>query len=78
MNKDIMAKHIERVAVMKNLINGHITQATAALQLSLSIRQIRRLHKKYEAGGAIALYHQNSGKPNSRKISSEIEQKAIE
>jgi hypothetical protein len=78
MNKNIMAKHIERVAVIKNLTSRHITQAMAALQLNLSIRQIRRLHKKYNAGGAIALHHQNIGKPNSRKISLEIEQKAIE
>lgn len=72
-----MAKHIERVAVMKNLISGHMTQAVAAVQLSLSIRQIRRLHKKYKSGGSEALYHQNRGKPNPRKISSEIEQQAI-
>lgn len=78
MNKYIIAKYIERVAVMTNLISCYITQTMAALQLNLSVRQIRRLHKKYIAGGSITLYHQNRGKPNSRKISSEIEQKAIE
>src|SRR5258706_10426378 len=78
MDKDTMAKHIERVAVMKNLTNGHITQTVAALQLDLSVRQVRRLHKKYTSGGVTALYHQNTGKPNSRKISTEIEQQAIQ
>jgi hypothetical protein len=77
MNKDSMAKHIERVATIKNLSNGCITQAMAALQLNLSIRQIRRIHKKYAEGGVIALFHQNKGKPNLRKISSEIEQQAV-
>ena len=47
MNKDIMGKHIERVAICKNLSNGHITQAIAALQLNVSVRQVRRIHKKY-------------------------------
>lgn len=72
-----MARNIERVAVLKNLSSGHMTQAMAALQLNLSVRQIRRIQKKYIEGGAIKLLHQNMGKPNSRKISSEIEQKAI-
>ena len=78
MDKDTMARQIERVAVMKNLTNSHITQAVAALQLGLSVRQIRRLFKKYKSGGVIALYHQNKGKPNSRKISPEVEQQAIQ
>lgn len=73
-----MAQHIERAAVIKNLAHGHITQGVAALQLSLSIRQIRRLYKKYKIGGTAALFHQNRGKPNPRRISSDIEQQAVE
>jgi transposase InsO family protein len=78
MNKDTMAKYIERAAVMKNLAKGTITQVTAALQLNLSVRQVRRLYKRHQADGVKALFHRNQGKPNSRKISSDIEQKAID
>src|SRR5260221_1895965 len=77
MNKDTMARHIERVAVIKNLKDGKIKQSIAALQLSLSVRQIRRIHKKYSQGGAIALFHQNMGKQSPRKISSEVEDRAL-
>lgn len=77
MHKDIMAKHIERVAIITNLTTGIITQKVAALQLNLSTRQIRRMKKKYTSEGAIGLLHQNQGRPNSQKKSPEIENQVI-
>ena len=78
MRKDIMAKLIERGAVMKRLANGEISQGTAALHLNRSVRQIRRMYKKYKATGANGLIHGNHGRPSPRKKPAELELKAIE
>jgi transposase InsO family protein len=77
MDKDTMAKLIERGAILKRLEEKGITQKIAGLQLKLSERQIRRLKRRYAAGGAAGLIHGNFGKSSPQRIAEEIELKAI-
>lgn len=63
---------------MKRLTNDEISQSVAALHLDLSVRQIRRIYRKYKAIGANGLIHGNRGKRSPRKTSQEIELKAID
>lgn len=77
MNKDTMAKLIERGAILKQLQEGKLTQKTAGLQLSITERQIRRLYKRYVSEGALGLIHKNCGRPSPRRLSVELELRAI-
>src|SRR4051794_24358667 len=53
--------------VMHGVLQGERTQAEAARLLDLSIRQVRRLQRKLEAGGDNALVHGLRGKPSNRQ-----------
>lgn len=78
MDKDTMAKLIERGAVLKRLQEKKVTQKLAALELKVSERHIRRMNKRYLHEGAVSLIHKNRGRPSPRKLSEEIELEAIE
>jgi hypothetical protein len=77
MTKDNMAKLIERGIVIKRIEAKETTQQIGSLQLGLSIRQVRRLCKRYRTEGVQGLTHKNFGRPNGRKVSQETELQAI-
>ncbi len=64
-------KEVERITVMDNLIEKRIKQKHAAKQLGISIRQVRRLVRKYKKEGKIGLIHKNRGRISNRTIPSE-------
>jgi hypothetical protein len=51
--------------VMQPVLDGKRTQAEAARLLTLSVRQVRRIQQKLEAGGDTALVHGLRGKPSN-------------
>lgn len=61
-------KEINRLSIMKQLIKKEIKQKKAAKILSLSVRQVKRLKKRYQQEGAAGLIHQGRGKPSNRCI----------
>jgi transposase len=77
MQKDTMAKLIERGAIMERLAKKEITQTMAAFQLDISTRQIRRLYGRYKAEGSNGLIHKNYGRQSPRKSPKEIELNAV-
>ena len=54
-------KEAQRYAVIKRVLAGDITQALAAQQLQLSIRQVKRLCVAVRLGGASALISKKRG-----------------
>lgn len=78
MDKDSMGTMIDRGIIVKSVIEKRMSQKSAAIRLKLSVRQIRRLCKKYKAEGAKSLIHGNKNKPSKRKIAEEKVLKAIE
>ena len=61
-------KEIKRVEVMTLIENGKITGNQAAKMMGLSLRQTRRIIKKYREGGAISLAHGNRDKPSPNRL----------
>jgi len=61
-------KEINRTPIMEKLIKKAIKQKRAAQILGLSVRQIKRLKKKYKLQGPKGLIHKNRGKPSNHKI----------
>lgn len=61
-------KEAERITIMDNLIAKRIKQKHAGRVLNLSIRQVRRLMKRYKKGGKPGLIHQSRGRLSNRSI----------
>lgn len=70
-------KDISRYDIIMSLIRGEITTKKASLQLSLSLRQTRRLRRKVEGQGAEGLIHGNTGRESNNKISPDTQNAAI-
>lgn len=65
-------QEIDRLEVIKSLESKHISQLTAATKLGLSARQIRRLQKKFQMGGASELTSKHRGKKSNNQLSAEF------
>lgn len=64
--------------VMSGVLNGQRTQAEAARLLELSIRQVRRLQHKLQAGGDQAIVHGLRGKPSNHQPDADLKRAALE
>lgn len=71
-------KELDRVTVMKALSSGSIKQKDAAKQLGLSIRQIKRLVKRFRREGPQSLASHRRGKPSNRCLPEETRTQVIE
>lgn len=64
-------KEVNRIPIMEKLLKKEIKQKKAAQILELSVRQIKRLKKRYKREGAAGIIHKNRGRISNRKISDE-------
>ena len=70
-------KELSRVEVLERMKAKKMSQKKGAEALGLSVRQVRRLQKKYTQKGAAGLIHQGRGKPSNNRLPTEIKQEAI-
>lgn len=61
-------KELPRPGLMKTLLTGRITNQHAAAALHVSVRQVQRLKRRFEAAGAGALRHGSRGRPSPRRL----------
>ena len=61
-------KELHRPGLLKAVCAGRISNRHAATALRLSVRQVQRLKRRFEAGGASALRHGNRGRPSPRRL----------
>lgn len=61
-------READRLGVIKRVAAKEVSQAMAALQLGLSVRQIKRLCRGYRSNGAQALVSKRRGVPSNRRI----------
>ncbi len=54
-------KETERITIMDNLIAKRIKQRHASKQLGISVRQVRRMVKRYKQEGIAGLVHKGEG-----------------
>ena len=71
------AKDFERRDIVQRLLRGDLTIATAALQLRLSARHLKRLKAKARKGGLSALLHGNRGKPSPNRLPEDERKKIV-
>jgi transposase len=61
-------EEIDRLSVMIRLCEGGLRQAQAADQLQISVRQLRRLLRKYRREGAAGLVSKRRGQPSNNRL----------
>jgi len=79
MNKQLIMsiKEADRIPTIQRLVKGNITAKQAAQELSLSIRHIRRLKKRFIREGIKGLIHGNRGRKSNRRIPTKKVQSVI-
>jgi hypothetical protein len=70
-------KELDRVAVMARLVECRLSQESAAEMLSVTVRQVRRLLRAYEAQGAAGLVSKRRGKPSNRKFAPGLRERVL-
>ena len=70
-------KEIGRFKIMQGLHNKTLKQKEAGLELSLSIRQIKRLYKRYKKNGIKGLISKKRGNPSNNQLSQQIKEKTL-
>lgn len=71
-------EELRRGEVLSRVERGELTRREAAERLGLSYRQVKRLYRRYEAGGAAALAHGNAGRPSNRGKPAAQRERALE
>lgn len=61
-------KELERLSVVQKIIDKCLTQALGAQQLNLTIRQVKRLVRKYKQDGAEGLVSKQRGRVSNNKF----------
>lgn len=67
-----------RLMVVEDLNEGLINAATAASKLNMTVRQVKRIKKKFKQKGYDGLIHGLRGKPGSRKTDDNMENKIVQ
>jgi Winged helix-turn helix len=57
-------KELHRPGLLKGLCSGRLKNAQVAAALGITVRHVRRLKRRFEAGAAAALMHGNRGRPS--------------
>jgi hypothetical protein len=72
------AKEIKRIEVMTQLEKKQLSQRIGAEQLEISVRQVKRLWRAYQAEGAVGLIHKSRGKPSHNQLNPGMKQKVLD
>lgn len=74
---NLTAKEKEKANILRSAIMGRITNAKAAKQLGLSVRQVQRVKARIRKDGQNAVVHKLKGKPSNARLPEEEKTKAI-
>jgi hypothetical protein len=64
--------------ILHQVLAGTLTQVEAARLLRLSTRHVRRLQRRLEAGGDLAIVHRLRGRPSNRRLDLALRQQVLE
>lgn len=78
-NKNIILTEAEKekAGIIKGCLEGDHTNSEAAERLGLSVRQVRRLKRKFEELGVEGVLHGLKGSPSHRKLAAKQEKKVV-
>src|SRR5438128_6786334 len=71
-------KELDRVDLVRRVIERRLTQVKAAELMGLSARQVRRLCIAYQQAGPIGLASRKRGQPSNRRLPPQLQAEAVE
>jgi len=71
------AKELNRLEILGRVLERRLTQAQAARQLGLSVRQVERLCRKLRIEGPRGLVSKQRGRGSNRKLPSELREHTL-
>jgi transposase len=71
-------KELHRPGLLKALCAGRVTTRQVAKALGLSLRQTRRLRRRFETEGAAGLPHRSRGRPSPRRLGGTVREAITE
>ena len=71
-------KEAERAQIMELLTAGKIDQKEAGKRLAVSVRQIKRIVRRYRAAGLSGLISKKRGQPSNRRLDDETKRLSVE
>jgi len=69
------SKEAPRPGLLKAVLKGKLTNREVARTLKLSVRQVRRLRRRYERAGLEGLVHRLRGRPSNRRLPAALRQR---
>jgi transposase len=76
---DMMSqKEVKQAQVMELLTASKINQKEAGKRLAVSVRQIKRIVRRYRATGLPGLISKKRGQPSNRRLDEEAKRLSIE
>jgi len=71
-------QEVDRLKTIQQINDSRITQKEAARQLQLTVRQVKRLVRRYKDNGAQGLVSKHRGKVANNRIPDEVKNEALE
>jgi transposase len=71
-------KEIKKTEMMSQLAEKQITQRMAATHLGISVRQVKRLWRRYKENGAEGLINKSRGKPSHNQMNDEVKKRVVD
>jgi len=71
------AKELDRLEVVRRVVEGRLSQGKASELLALTSRQVRRLCRALEQSGANGLVSRRRGRPSNRRLSDEFRERVV-
>src|SRR5262249_60657095 len=71
-------EEVHRTGLLQVLCSGRLTNAQVAAALRITVRQVRRLKRRFEAGGPSALVHGNRGRPSPLRVPAAVRDAVVQ
>ena len=71
------AKEVDRLEIIRRVLERRLKRVKAAQVLGITARQVRRLCDAYEREGAAALVSKRRGRPSNHRLSEEIQRRYV-
>jgi len=72
------AREVDRLGVVRKVVAKRLLQREAALQLGLSVRQVKRLVRRYRDDGAAGLVSKRRGKRSNNVIEADVRREVMD
>jgi len=74
---EMSGEEVRRLEILRQVLDGVVSQVMAARALGLSVRQTRRWQRRYAESGAAGLVSRRRGKPSNRRLSETVKNETL-